>query len=180
MMMKIKSFQSEIFDIFSDPNQFPLVLFNIDEYGPGVGFRDFQLLPYADLIDENLETYLVNLAISYISAMGHGHNYLEGVYDLPAGKLKNYRLLLVSFYLGSPLNDTYNFNNYYQIGIFVPTPLAQIMPSLATIESVILTNIKRRLEGSFFLTVDKLQQIKKEILTILTFVIFENMKKCDC
>ena len=179
-MITIKSFQSDVFDIFSDPNQFPLVLFNIDEYGPRVGFCDFQQLLYADLVGENLDNYLINLAIDYISAIGQGHNYLEGVYDLPAGNLKNYRLLLVSFYLGSHSSDIYNFNNYYQIGIFIPTPLAQIMPSLITIESVILSNIKRRLEGSFFLTVDKLQQIKKEILTILTFVIFENMKKCDC
>ena len=179
--MAMKSYQSDVFDIFSDPDQFPLVIFNVDERGPGVAFRDFDALPYADITSNQIDALLAKLAVSYISSIGQGHSYLEGVFDLPAGKLKNYRLILVSFYIGSESkNDGFNFNNYYQYGIFIPTPLSHYLPSFTLIEPFILNCVKTNLEGGFFLTVDKIKQTKREILAILTFVIYEKMKKCDC
>ncbi|MHA2253169.1 MAG: hypothetical protein ACXAD7_22600 [Candidatus Kariarchaeaceae archaeon] len=179
--MMAVTFKSDVFDIFSDPLQFPAVIFGIDERGPGVAFRDFDELYYADVEPKDLDTYLRNLAISYISAVGQGHSYLEGVYDLPAGNQENYRLILISFYIGNEIAmDSYNFHNYYQMGLFIPTPLSQLLPALSSVETFVLANVKKILEGSFFLTVDKIQQIKREILALFTFVIFENMKRCDC
>jgi hypothetical protein len=179
--MMALTLKPEVFDIFSDPLQFPAVIFNIDELGPGVAFRDFNELSYANIKPDDLDVFLTNLAVSYISAIGQGHSYLQGVYDLPAGNQENYRLILISFYIDSEFAEkTYNFHNYYQMGLFIPTPLSQLLPALSSIETFVLASVKKILEGSFFLTVDKIQQIKREILALFTFVIFENMKRCNC
>lgn len=177
----MKTAKCDMYDIFADSSQFPLVIFNIDEMGPGVLYRDFTELPDADIDPDSIDTFLMNLAISYISAIGQGHSYIEGVFDLPAGKLENYRLILISFYIGSEyVKDDYDFCNYYQIGMFIPKPLNHLLPAISSFETFILKYVKKNFEGSFSLTNDKINQIKQEIIASLTFVIFEKMKRCAC
>jgi small GTP-binding protein len=157
-----------------DHTNFPLAVFFMNEFGPDLYYKDFTKLQGNDqeIVDDNLDSFLIQVSISLISSIGQGHSYIEGVFDLPAGDLSNYRLVVLSKRLfNRKATDARLQNGFAIFTFFVSKSYQKFLKKLATIEGRLLTifneeNDINDLEG------DKMIDIKKRIVdTIFETVI---------
>lgn len=100
-----------------DPSNIYSVLFKLTEYGPADVYRDFNQLPQID----DVEVYLVNMGISIISAIGQGHNYSEGVYDMPDHGRSGYRRFIYSFRMQDSTTQDHRLDTgFFQMVLLIP------------------------------------------------------------
>jgi hypothetical protein len=122
-------------------NNFPLALFSFNEMGPGVEYYDFN--EYNSFVvreDQDLESYLQNLAmITLVSLGGLTYYHYMAIFDIPAGRVEDHRLMIVTF---NPKVDG-NMENQQALAIFIPESIYTRLPSLAKMEHNILNNISK-------------------------------------
>lgn len=154
------------------PGVVPLAVFYVSDMGPAVLFRDFSSLPDYAMDDDEVHAHLLQMALGYISALGMGHAYEEGVFDLPVSGTKNYRALLMCFKLLNPgARDRRLMIGYYQFAFLFPRSLAQILPASSAIETGTINIIKSMLRTSDNLVPDIIAAVKERVLSyILSFV----------
>ncbi len=155
----------EIIDYFHNEKNFPFVAFNITIEGPSVAYSDFKKWPIPGDFD-NVELQLQQLAVNYITAIGNGHNYTSGVYELPASNSKFYRMLIVSMNSNSG-DGLQDHQRYLQFGIFIPMNVMKLMPSLISLEDVILSSIENHFPSPWDLSINNITDVKNHLLTII-------------
>ncbi|MHA2249945.1 MAG: tetratricopeptide repeat protein [Candidatus Kariarchaeaceae archaeon] len=132
----------EVIKSFDNLDRFPSALFKITEMGPVVLLTDFN--EYPEKLEMKLDSFLYQLAINFSVIIGQGHNYHEGIFDLPASE--NHRALLYSFRIADPnAVDKRLELGYLQYCIFVPKSIHQYIPSGSAIEPKIakmITDVK--------------------------------------
>lgn len=154
------------------PGVIPLAVFHVSDMGPAVLSRDFASLPDFAMDGDEIYAHLQQMALGYISALGMGHAYEEGVFDLPVSGTKNYRTLLMAFKLLNPgAKDRRLMIGYYQFAFLFPRSLAQILPAPSAMENGVINIIKSMLKTSDNLVPDIIAEVKERVLSyILSFV----------
>ncbi len=164
--------QSVVATALLKPGVIPLAVFHVSDMGPAVLFRDFASLPDYAMDGDEVFEHLQQMALGYISALGMGHAYEEGVFDLPVSGTKNYRTLLMAFKLLNPgATDRRLMIGYYQFAFLFPRSLAQILPAPSAIETGAINIIKSMLRTSDNLVPDIIAGVKERVLSyILSFI----------
>ena len=154
------------------PGIIPLAVFHVADSGPRVLMRDFQSLPDFVMDEDEMFAHLQQMALGYISALGMGHAYEEGVFDLPMSGTKNYRTMLMSLKLLNPkAKDRRLMIGYYQFAFLIPHALAMILPSCSAIETGSINIIKSMLKSSDNLIPEVVAEVKERVLHyVFTFV----------
>ena len=112
---RVKNREKVILKAFANDNTYS-VLFKLEGIGPNAVFRDFNTLKGVDHID----TFLINLGVALMTAIGQGHDYNIGVYDLPMAKLPNHRLFAFSFRKEDPkANDSRLREGFFIYTLFI-------------------------------------------------------------
>lgn len=109
-------------------------MFKLTEMGPDVMYQDFETLPDGT----NPEVFLMNMSVSLISAIGQGHSYSQGVFDLPSGKLADYRSFVYSFRMSDPeaLDPRLKWG-FFQLVIFIPEASYQYYQPFSKVEEAL-------------------------------------------
>jgi small GTP-binding protein len=141
-IQQIKLREEIINKVFADNNVLA-AMFKLTEYGPDIMYHDFDSLPY----DLDVNTFLMNMTVSLVSAIGQGHNYSEGIFDLPSGKLKGYRSCVFSFRMSDyQAKDVRLKWGFFQFVLFVPEDSYKYFEPFSKIESCLrdfITEIKK-------------------------------------
>jgi hypothetical protein len=150
----------------------PLAVFYVSNAGPAILYKDFGSLPDFAMDNDEVFAHLQQMALGYISALGMGHAYEEGVFDLPVSGTKNYRTILMCFKLFNPkAEDKRLMIGYYQFAFLFPIALAKVLPAASAFENGVINIIKSMLKTSDNLVPDVIITIKERILAyILSFV----------
>ena len=147
------------------PGKIPLAIFHVSDAGPTVLMRDFGGLPNTDLDEFIMDEHLQQMALGYISALGMGHAYEEGCFDLPVSGTSEYRTLLMCFKLLNPgAKDSRLMIGYYQFAFMVPRAIAKLLPSPAVFEITVINLIKSMLRSSENLTPEMVAEVKVRVL----------------
>ncbi|MHA2028953.1 MAG: hypothetical protein ACW99Q_06150 [Candidatus Kariarchaeaceae archaeon] len=157
----------------------PLAVFYVSDAGPAVLYRDFASLPDFAMDNDEIFAHLQQMALGYISALGMGHAYEEGVFDLPVSGTKNYRTILMCFKLFNPkAGDKRLMIGYYQFAFLFPVALARLLPATSAFENGAINIIKSMLKTSDNLVPDVIDGVKERILGyILSFVRKQQVEK---
>ncbi len=149
------------------PDNCPMALFAMNDMGPEVIYHDFSLYFKEDISNEPIVEFLTKMAVNSIVTLGQGHEYCEGVFDLPASILDQFRLMVISFRIENMnAHDGRLRNGYYQIGLFIPKPLLQFLPSFVLFEKDLLTLVKSLISSRNF-SEKRFKILKHEVLRIL-------------
>ena len=163
---------SDVLHYFDSGGNFPFVVFNITDDGPNVAYKDFKNWPVNDslnLVDEMIQL----LAISYIAAIGAGHNYSSGVFELPAGNSKLYRMMIIAINCG--LNkEKIASQQYFQFGLCIPQEVMKLMPSFISIEEIIMDSFHNEIPCRWDLSHKNLQVVKNHLITIILLSILSS------
>jgi hypothetical protein len=110
-------------------------LFCISEAGPNILWQDF-----SSQEDSGVDELLIPMAMNYISGLGFGHLYQTGCYELPAGNLSEFRLLLICFNLSQRKSIDKRLSNqtYVQFAFFIPTSIFLLLPNSYSMESSLM------------------------------------------
>ena len=155
-MEQSKALKKRVFN----PGQIPSVLFKMTEIGPDVVYRDFTELTGV----EDIESYLLNLGVALSTAIGQGHTYNEGIYDLPGGSLGETKLFVHSFRLADPdAVDTRLLLGLFIYVLLIPNEYVKYYEPFSKVEEFIVPRFKEIGEGSG-LTDEFLSQVKVELL----------------
>ena len=93
------------------------------------------------------DSILGKMAIGYITALGLGNEYCEGVFDLPASNLPGYRLFLVSVKLYNPdAIDPRLHIGLYQFALFLPIEYMKQLPANSAMETAIISIVKSEIK----------------------------------
>ena len=100
-------------------------IFYLHEIGPDILWHNYsKIMPHIKKME--LDITLKQMAINYMVTLGMGHNYSEGVYDLPIPDTKRFRSLVACLYIDKLENDPASHNkSYIQFCIIVPTDLLE-------------------------------------------------------
>jgi hypothetical protein len=123
-----------------------IAVFSMNNFGPTV----LQYDNMSNLLnDVSSEQFLQNIAVNLMVAIGQGHSFSEGVFELPAGNLLGYRLLLISFRFKdfSSSDVRLKNTNLCLVGIFIPTSICSLLPSCALYEYDLIKYIKSKLKS---------------------------------
>jgi hypothetical protein len=155
------------YNLLSYPNLFPMIQFKMTERGPEVAVKDFDVLPKKFRSINNLNELFQKLAVNYIFAIGGGEIYNEGVFEVPAGALKVYRIMLICYKYENPNygNDPRLKKGYSQLAMFIPKNLLLSLPNFYSLEKRISKLIKK--QKSFEWDIEDLKLAKIRILEIL-------------
>jgi len=141
-------------------------VFTMSEFGPSVLYSDLKGNRLKRGLDK--ENVLQNIALNTIMAMGQGHAFCEGVYDLPAGQMGRYRLMVISKKTkdSSSIDPRLQETNLVNFVFFIPKKIVKYLPHYSVIEDEILEvlNVIHDLSG---LVEDDFQFIKQEITKII-------------
>lgn len=150
-----------------DYTNYPLAIFFMNDFGPQLFLKDFDHLEANDgshVQESELESFLIQVSISLISAIGQGHSYIEGVFELPAGTLDNYRLLIASKRMNNKTaEDNRLMSGYAIFGFFVPKNFTKYVRKTQTVEKSVLSRLSRYSDINE-ITEEELQAIKSDIL----------------
>ena len=94
----------------TNPSNYAYAFYLMKPFGP-------ELLSHnlGDRNDLDLEDSLTHLGISYISALGHGHTYVEGCYELPPGNFDDYNIIVFSMKIKNSLSDDPRYEDLYSV-----------------------------------------------------------------
>ncbi|MHA2030631.1 MAG: hypothetical protein ACW99Q_14685 [Candidatus Kariarchaeaceae archaeon] len=159
--------QKGTYNLLSYPKLFPMIQFVMSERGPEVAVKDFEVLPKKLRSINNINELFQKLAVNYIFAIGDGQIYNEGVFEVPAGILEVYRIMLICFRYENPNygNDPRLKSGYSQLAMFIPKSLLLSLPNFYSLEKQILKFIKK--QKSFEWDSEDLKNSKMGILEIL-------------
>ena len=81
-----------------NPDNYPCASFIMSTLGPTPQYytQDKFLEAYPEFGKDNIDGNLLKMGISYISALGQGHRYSEGVFELPPGDFVRHKSIIVS------------------------------------------------------------------------------------
>lgn len=145
---------------------FPTAVFSVSELGPIVHLRDFDNLPIPNEME--IEFFLLRTAVTFITAIGQGHEYSEGYYELPVPYLPNYKALLFSFTVTDKKSNDKRLNKKSIViyCIFVTNKVRALLPKVSKFETLILPKLKIATDLSQ-IDMKFLLARKKEILDII-------------
>ncbi len=140
--------------------------FSMSELGPSVIYSDLK----GNRLKRGLpkENVLQNIALNTILAMGQGHSFCEGVFDLPAGMMQRYRLMVISKKVKDRGSSDPRLQeaNLMIIAFFIPKKIVRYLPHYAVVEDEIL-ELLSDYEDFSTLVEDDFQHIKLQLIRIL-------------
>ena len=153
-----KAFKKAIFN----PENFPMVLFQLSNIGVESSFQDFDIFP--EPFEYSTEEFVLNLGISFVMLLGRGDEYHEGCFTFPIGTSKFYDAFLFVFTLpNAEAKDIRLRTGYYQLCLFVQKSFCSFFPSTDQLTPFIDV-IKSHFDDARDLSTDKLEDIKLFIL----------------
>jgi len=128
--------------ILSDETLFNYVVYKISEYGTDIVSKEFNEEVIPDGIQ--VETYLQQLGIVFSVIMGQGDQYHSGLFNLPAGKLHDYRVLSYAFRIrdDAAIDDRMNLA-YVFYCVFIPEIIVDYLPPSSQLEKEFETSIHK-------------------------------------
>ncbi len=148
--------------LLNNNSLFPNVVYKISEYGIDIIWKDFEIDTFQDEFER--DTYLTQLGIVFSVIFGQGDQYHSGLFNLPAGKLQDYRVLAYTFRIRDNSAVDHRLNlAYVFFSVFVPTIIADFLPPMSTLERKMdmMTREYPSLEHLDFLT------MKKNVLSLI-------------
>ena len=119
--------------LLSNDSLFPNVVYKISDYGIDIIWKDFEIDTFQDEFER--DTYLTQLGIVFSVIFGQGDQYHSGLFNLPAGKLQDYRVLAYTFRIRDNSAVDHRLNlAYVFFSVFVPTIIADFLPPMSTLE----------------------------------------------
>ena len=156
---------SDVIHYFDSGGNFPFVVFNITNEGPKVAYKDFKNWSENDSVN-NVDAMDQLLVISNIAAISVGQNYSSGVFELPVGNSKLFRMLIIAINCDS--NEVKNTDQQYlQFGLCIPNEIMKLMPSLISIEKIIMDSFQNEIPCRWDLCHESLQMVKNHLITII-------------
>lgn len=141
----------------SNPEIFPTFSVNLTSEGPKIITQDFDDIPKLSFEESNVQrntninVYMQNIAISTMVALAQGHQYTEGLFELPAPRLEDHRLMTFSVRMNNTTSkDPRLVKGFglFQIIIFMPKSILEFLPSFSSLEKKFIPYIKSSLENS--------------------------------
>lgn len=125
--------------LVKNPNQLSVTLFKFGQIGPQPFLTT--LLPFEDsfINEQKKEEFLLKIGTHYMAATGTGHDYAQGLYELPVPDHDKYHSLVFGFRMADKqhsdnrihLNDSLN---YGLVVIIFPLLYRSILPNRSLIE----------------------------------------------
>lgn len=166
MQIRLEKLILKYTDFIFKPENFPTAVFSISDNGPFVHLRDFDTLPLSSELD--IEFYLLNMAVISITAIGQGHKYSEGIFELPVHDLPDYKSLMFSKVITDKESNDIRLNvkSIVIFCIFIPKDIKGAMPEMTKFETQILSNFE---DGTDISQIDMqfLKKRKSEFLNII-------------
>lgn len=163
----IEEMDNQLHEI-NDPNNYPTTIFHMSDFGPELYYKDFDYIENSEHIkytDIELTQLLTQLSISFIAALGQGHGYIEGCFDLPAGSLTNYRTFVISKKVSNPFAEDIRLRKGFMVFvIFIPIKYRTLIKPLSAIEDNVMHSINL-LNNIKQFSDEKIQEIKKNIIS---------------
>jgi len=94
----------------TNPSNYAYAFYLMKPFGPELFSHNL-----GDRSDLDLEDSLTHLGISYISALGHGHTYVEGCYELPPGNFDDYNTIVFSIKINNSPSDDARYEELYSV-----------------------------------------------------------------
>ncbi|MCH8907853.1 MAG: hypothetical protein IH840_12255 [Candidatus Heimdallarchaeota archaeon] len=138
-------------------DNFPTFTINLTSEGPRIITKDFDDIPAVKFEDSktergtNIDVYLQNIGISSMVALAQGHEYNEGIFELPAPRMNDHRLMTFSIRMTNTMSkDPRLVKGFglFQIIIFMPKSILEFLPSFSSLEKKFIPYIKSSLENS--------------------------------
>lgn len=158
---------SKIMDNFTKiaTNRSQVAIFAMDTFGPAV--LASQKLDHIITIDG--EEFLQNLSVNIMVSIGQGHAFSEGIFELPAGNSREYRLLVISFRFAddTALDPRLQHANLCQVAIFVPRHITFILPANSVFEDKVVNFVKSHLPNVLAIQKVDLEHLKSNIFRLI-------------
>lgn len=160
---RIETENKKLKDIVFNPDNLPAVMFKTGDLGPEMFLKDFDVFP-EDVI-KNTDQYLMKLSVFTLTALAQGHIYKEGIFELPAGESKDYRIISLSFQLENHAEDDQRLQERSLIvfALFVPIKYKEFLSSLSLPEDKIMKSLKKITDVSE-IDLEYLHNIKSEVI----------------
>ncbi|MHA2030883.1 MAG: hypothetical protein ACW99A_04510 [Candidatus Kariarchaeaceae archaeon] len=161
---EFRFFRNNIINRYYD--QICFTVFCINEKGPSVlwegiseNFNAKEASKWANRIG--------TMAVNFMVTLGMGHNYTEGVYELPLPDINGYRALVCCLMMnGSKLTEEEKENSYYQLVIKTPIEFIQNLHSPAYYQDDLIAFLHDNLGND--ISKQKIETLKPEILYMLS------------
>lgn len=147
------------------------VVFGVNLEGPYVHFCDINGT-FTKLLKTPTEDFLMKLAISCVSTLGFGQEYVQGVMELPSFGISGHRLILIAVDNTNLTIDDHNDHiDYFQIAMYIPNDVMMQLRTMITIEPEIMDYFKdlnpciKEIDSTGF------KKIKKDLLNILSTIL---------
>jgi ActR/RegA family two-component response regulator len=151
-----------------NPDFFPLVMYKLSTQGIEYFHHDFSDFP--EPLGTPLDDFLQTIGISVLVAIGQGHSYSEGCFNLPAANSKRYSTLLFSFKADDPdAIDPRMRKGYFVFNLFMPKILASHFPNPKEMEEYI-PEFKSYFPNYNSMTPDRLSKFKHQLLSNISLM----------
>ncbi len=106
-----------------DFGNYRYALFLMKPHGPELVYHNFIEMDKDEIVDR-----LTLLGISYIAALGQGHSYSSGVFELPPGDIEGYKTISFSHEISNSESEDTRYSSLYSVfSIFIKDEIAELM-----------------------------------------------------
>jgi CheY-like chemotaxis protein len=120
-----------------NPNQLSITVFKFSSFGPEPVLTTDLPFEFADELEK--ETFLIKVGTQFMSATGGGHEYSQGLYELPVPGSDKYHSLVYAFRMKEELHSDKRIQqngarNYGLVAVIFPVLYRSILPNRSLIE----------------------------------------------
>lgn len=125
-------------ELMKNPKQLSISIFRFGQFGPEPIYKS--QLPF-DLSKEKEDAFYLRIGLYYMTSIGAGHTFAEGLYELPVPDYDDFHGLVFGFRMKDTGNTDSRFEqigkNYGLIVIIYPKIYRSIIPDHASLETKI-------------------------------------------
>lgn len=143
-------------------------MFVVTEVGPVVQYSNVSEITLPPDTTSS-EAFLHKLAITCISTLGFGQEYIQGVLELPSFGVPNHRLVLLSTLLETenPNHRHDNHMEYFQLAIWFPREFLVGIPPLSIFENLLLCSLKESVKCVMEPTAKEIHDLKISLTQLI-------------
>ena len=122
LVMTIRK-KKERMERIMDTGNYRYAQFLMKPHGPELLYHNFIEMDTDDIVDR-----LTLLGISYIAALGQGHSYSSGVFELPSGDIDGYKTFSFSHEISNSESEDTRYSRLYSVfSLFIKEEVAELM-----------------------------------------------------
>lgn len=128
--------KARLLNLTEFPENFPIVIFQVDETGIQVFMKDFEEFPEKLIENTSTHEFLMKIGIVFSVLSGQGDSYNTEMLDVPAGISKTFRVLVFPFRLSDEeASDDRLELGYSFICLFIPKIIHPYLPPSSTLQA---------------------------------------------